>query len=134
MVGVLAVSAPSVVLAHGTPSRHDRSSVLWTWTWDPLVVGILCLSGLLYGMGVLRRRGTRLAGGWQPLAFLSGWPTIVIALLSPQPPDRTAAREDEAGNPEWIQTNRERASWSRPGPRSYHVMSSPRVVLVDTGG
>ena len=83
LVGVLAVRAPSVVLAHGTPSRHDRSAVLWTWSWDPLVLGILCMSGLLYGMGVLRMRGTGLAGGWRPMAFLSGWLTIVIALLSP---------------------------------------------------
>ena len=72
-----------MALAHATAPRHERSSVIWTWTWDPLVASLLCVSGLLYGIGVIRMRGTTLVFGWRPMAFASGWLTLVVALLSP---------------------------------------------------
>ncbi len=53
------------------------------WTWDPLVAGLLLVSGFLYGIGLLRMRRTALMSLWQPLAFASGWLILVLALLSP---------------------------------------------------
>ena len=59
------------------------ASPLWAWTWDPLVVGLLSVSGLLYAIGLVRMRGTALVSHWPPIAFAAGWLTLVIALLSP---------------------------------------------------
>ena len=53
------------------------------WTWDPLIAGLLLVSGLLYTAGLVRTRRTALVSRWPPIAFAAGWLTLVAALLSP---------------------------------------------------
>lgn len=60
-----------------------RVTTLPTWTWDPVVSGLLLVSGLLYAIGLFRMRRTALRSRWRPIAFAAGWLTLVLALLSP---------------------------------------------------
>jgi putative membrane protein len=61
--------------------------VLSHWTWDPLGVEILFVTGVLYGRG-LYELWTRAGVGrgikrWQAASFALGWIAIAIALISP---------------------------------------------------
>ena len=51
------------------------------WTWDPLVLSLLAISGWLYLAGI--RRAGRAVRWWHIAAFAGGWLTLVIALVSP---------------------------------------------------
>jgi putative membrane protein len=73
-------------LAHA--GHHlDADEVLRWWSWEPLVLALLAISGALYLGGIIRLwRG---AGGgkgirvWQAVAFAGGWLALVAALVSP---------------------------------------------------
>jgi len=73
------------VLLAGTPALahevgHRTAS---TWSFEPAVVIPLVLSGVLFGIGVWRRRGRP---GWsnaQIIFFVAGWLTLFLALVTP---------------------------------------------------
>jgi putative membrane protein len=78
---VLALIQPAA--AHGT----DRHASGYGWTFDPLVVGLIALSALLFaaGTGRLWRRagvGRGISMG-QVMSYASGWLLLGGALLSP---------------------------------------------------
>jgi putative membrane protein len=54
--------------------------LLGGWTVDPLLVGVLCLTGLLYGWGALRCR--RRWSVWRTVSFMAGLLVLALALLS----------------------------------------------------
>jgi putative membrane protein len=76
----------SVLRVHdGQPLAPDG---LWTaWSFDPAVIVLLVLSAALYFSGV--RALWRSAGSghgirsWETAAFLAGWVTLAVALVSP---------------------------------------------------
>jgi putative membrane protein len=76
-----AIAGPA--LAHGTPVSATR----FEWSWDPWVVAPLALSLAFFLVGRVRlgrraaRGGSSLA--WQTGAFLAGWTTLALALVSP---------------------------------------------------
>lgn len=79
--------AASPVFAHGGPRRLEASTVLAWWTWDPVTLYLLVLSGVLYAAGLARLwrragpgRGIR---RWQAACFAGGWLALVLALVSP---------------------------------------------------
>ena len=69
--------------AHATPAFNWLTS----WSWDPLVTVPLAFSAGLYGLGLARLWGTpagrRVVRPWQVAAFIVGWSSLVIALVSP---------------------------------------------------
>jgi putative membrane protein len=69
--------------AHATPAFNWLTS----WSWDPLVTVPLAFSAGLYGLGLARLWGTpagrRVVRPWQMAAFIVGWSSLVIALVSP---------------------------------------------------
>lgn len=77
------------ILAHGNETH--LSEALWGWwTWDPLVLFGLALSAFLYARG-LRRLWARAGVGqgirkWEAGAFVAGWISVVVALISPLDP------------------------------------------------
>lgn len=54
--------------------------LLGAWTVDPLLIGVLCLTGLLYGWGALRCRGRWSV--WRTVSFMAGLFVVALALLS----------------------------------------------------
>jgi cytochrome c oxidase assembly factor CtaG len=68
--------------AHGGAEADSHA----TWTFDPWIVGPLLTVALLYALGSWRlhtRRRSRTAQDWRPLAFWTGWLSLVAALVSP---------------------------------------------------
>jgi len=69
--------------AHATPAFNW----LMSWSWDPLVTVPLAFSAGLYGLGLARLWGTpagrRVVRPWQVIAFVVGWSSLMIALVSP---------------------------------------------------
>jgi putative membrane protein len=69
--------------AHATPAFNWLTS----WSWDPLVTVSLAFSAGLYGLGLARLwatpAGRRVVRPWQVAAFVVGWSSLVIALVSP---------------------------------------------------
>jgi cytochrome c oxidase assembly factor CtaG len=82
----LICAAATPALAHeGKPHNwHD----LWrSWSFEPLVVVSLALTALLFAIG-LRRLWRKSGVGkgirrWEAAAFVGGWLTLLIALVSP---------------------------------------------------
>jgi putative membrane protein len=66
---------------------HPTFNWLTSWSWDPLASVPLALSLTLYLRGLTRiwaaPAGRRSIRPWQASAFLVGWFTLVIALVSP---------------------------------------------------
>ncbi|NOK36047.1 cytochrome c oxidase assembly protein [Corallococcus exercitus] len=84
----LLLALPSVAWAHGGETHHlNAHDVLRWWTWDPLVMGMLAVSGVLYvrGLRALWRHAAPGKGvrGWEAGMFALGWLTLGVALLSP---------------------------------------------------
>jgi putative membrane protein len=88
----IAASVPFPLLAHegephGAPAAAPGSGAApiaetaSTWTFDPVVLTLLAVSGALYLNGI-RRSGSALRW-WNVAAFAAGWLTIVAALVSP---------------------------------------------------
>lgn len=86
LLGCLSV-APAV--AHEGKPHHPKD-LLYTWGLDPVVLVSLALSGCLYVIGLRqlwRGAGTgRAIRTWEAAAFIGGWLTLFIALVSPLHP------------------------------------------------
>lgn len=55
-----------------------------SWTWDPLIVSALLLSGMLYVLGIVGCRQHQAHFPWTTIAcFSAGWLFLIIALVSP---------------------------------------------------
>jgi putative membrane protein len=65
----------------------EAETVLSWWTWEPVTVLLLALSGALYTAGLLRLwRRAGLGQGvrrWEAFCFAAGWLALLVALLSP---------------------------------------------------
>jgi putative membrane protein len=85
-VGVLTVGLPGQAFAHeGSPiGPHDLSRA---WTFEPIVIALLLISGAVFVAGSLKLRAR--AGRWPArftpaaLAFAAGWVVLVVSLVSP---------------------------------------------------
>src|SRR5690242_9063584 len=82
---VLLAGVPAGAAAH--PANAYWGQLETAWTWDPLVIGPLSLSVVLYVTGVARiwrhagsGRGVR---HWQVRSFALGWSLLVLALVAP---------------------------------------------------
>jgi putative membrane protein len=77
------IGAPGHVLAHGT----EEHGPVATWTFDPWVVIPLLATGVLYALGssMLSRRTVvgRKVRGWHSMAYIAGWLSLSLALVSP---------------------------------------------------
>ena len=77
------IGLPSHVHAHGSESHHTMAS----WTFDPWVVTPLLIAGVLYALGsstLLRRTVVgRMVRGWHSAAYIAGWLSLTLALVSP---------------------------------------------------
>jgi cytochrome c oxidase assembly factor CtaG len=85
LAGTLSAAAPATAAAH--PVTHLQPHDLWqAWSFEPLVVIGLLMSGGLYSVG-LRRLWSRGSGvgirRWEAAAFAVGWLVTVLALVSP---------------------------------------------------
>lgn len=66
--------------------ENQTAQAPWTsWQWDPAIVSMLLLSGLLYLHGVrrARRAASRSVPATDVAAFLTGWLGLWLALVSP---------------------------------------------------
>lgn len=86
---ILMLSATLAALAHdGKP--HNFNDLWHTWSFDPLVVVSLVLSAATYIVGLVKLwRSTgfgRAISGWEVAAFVTGWLSLVLALISPLHP------------------------------------------------
>jgi cytochrome c oxidase assembly factor CtaG/cytochrome c2 len=81
----------TIAAGAATPSAHGShelaSTALRRWTWEPVTIGLLLVSVVLYARGatMLWRRAGRGHGTtlWQTIAFFAGLATVGAALLSP---------------------------------------------------
>jgi putative membrane protein len=75
-----------LILAHEGHDLRFATIARW-WTWSPVVVALLVLSGTLYARGVSRLWSRLGAGGgvrwWEVMSFGAGWIALWIALISP---------------------------------------------------
>ena len=82
-VTLFLIGLPSHAHAHGTESHGATAS----WTYDPWVVIPLLIAGILYALGssVLARRSVvgRKVRGWHSVAYIAGWLSLTLALVSP---------------------------------------------------
>ncbi len=73
----------SPALGHGAELHGSKAA----WTFDPWIVVPLGVLGLLYGVGwsVLWRHTAsgRKVRAWQTLAYIAGWMSLAVALVSP---------------------------------------------------
>jgi putative membrane protein len=86
---VALIFLPLFAAAHeGKP--HRFSDLWYTWAFDPFVIAGLGISGAIYGVGLYRLWKVghigRAISRWQAVAFVAGWLSIVIALVSPLHP------------------------------------------------
>jgi putative membrane protein len=86
---LIALILPFAAVAHdGKP--HDFEDLIWSWSFDPLVVTLLAASAIAYivGLRALWRsagRGNGITVG-ESLAFAGGWLSMFVALVSPLHP------------------------------------------------
>jgi cytochrome c oxidase assembly factor CtaG len=71
---------PLFFVAHAGHHHLEASEVMTWWTWEPLVVALLVISAALYVIGSRRMGRVRKLN---VVAFLGGWVSLVIALVSP---------------------------------------------------
>lgn len=80
---MLLIGSPSHVFAHGTESHGSAAA----WTYDPWVVVPLLAAGLLYAHGSARLSHRTAVGrkvrGWHSAAYVAGWLSLSLALVSP---------------------------------------------------
>jgi putative membrane protein len=69
---------------------HNFSDLLYTWSFDPLIVISLVLSAWIYIQGVFNLwRSNKIGRGirfWEAAAFAGGWLSLFVALVSPLHP------------------------------------------------
>ena len=89
IVWAASLPAARTVFAHdGKPHGFDD---LWrAWSFDPLVVAPLLISGTVYFLGTRNLwRASKKGGGigfWEAAAFAGGWLALLVALVSPLHP------------------------------------------------
>ncbi|HWR15931.1 MAG TPA: cytochrome c oxidase assembly protein [Terriglobales bacterium] len=73
-----------LVYAHEEPGGHlTRAQAERTWSFEPVVVIPVVLTGLLFAMGAVQRWG-RPGWSWAQVgSFAAGWLTLILALVSP---------------------------------------------------
>jgi cytochrome c oxidase assembly factor CtaG len=75
------------IAAYLHAGEENISPAHWfsAWSWEPLVVVALAVSGALYIAGAIRMRGRspEVLRRWEIAAFISGWFSLVVALVSP---------------------------------------------------
>src|SRR4051812_9471956 len=85
---LIAVCETSAFAHGGKP--HNWHDLVRTWSWEPLVVISLALSGGLYLLGLRRLWGEAAPGKgirkWEAASFAGGWFALFIALVSPLHP------------------------------------------------
>lgn len=86
MLGALLfVALPATAAAHTDAPLQPHD--LWSaWSFEPLVVAGLLISGALYGVGLTRLWSRRIGVGirsWEASAFAIGWLATAVALISP---------------------------------------------------
>src|SRR3954451_22888663 len=85
---LIAVCETSAFAHGGKP--HNWHDLVRTWSWEPLVVISLALSGGLYLLGLRRLWGEAAPGKgirkWEAASFAGGWLALFIALVSPLHP------------------------------------------------
>jgi putative membrane protein len=74
-------------LIHPGEAHAPAFNWLSSWSWDPLASVPLAISAGVYGRGLVRLwrtpGGRRAVRPWQVAAFVVGWLTLVVALISP---------------------------------------------------
>jgi putative membrane protein len=89
MVSLIVLTAANPIFAHdGKP--HGFEDLWQTWSFDPLIIVGLLISGGIYGRGIyLLWRASEKGSGisfWEAAAFAGGWIALFIALVSPLHP------------------------------------------------
>jgi putative membrane protein len=51
------------------------------WSWEPITIGLIALTAILYAIGLRSAAARRRR--WQPIAFFAGLITLLLALISP---------------------------------------------------
>jgi len=87
----LCAAATAEAAAAGHPGRpHNVAELLRSWSFEPVVVVPLLLTGWLYLSGVRRLWAESAAGRgvrrWEAWSYAAGWLTLVVALVSPMHP------------------------------------------------
>jgi len=72
----VATAAPAFAHAGHHHGLEVREILTW-WSWEPLIIIALAISGALYAIGHAKVRW------WEAVAFAMGWLSLVIALVSP---------------------------------------------------
>src|SRR5687768_11757651 len=88
---VLALCAMNLSMAWAHDGEvHTLSDLAYTWSFDPLIIFLLAVSGIGYVVGVSRLwlsagigRGV---SRWSATAFASAWISMIVALISPLHP------------------------------------------------
>jgi putative membrane protein len=70
------------ILAFHGSQPHNWHDLVRAWSFEPLVVTSLILTGLLFTIGLYRLKG-RSIRTWEALCFAGGWLALFIALVSP---------------------------------------------------
>jgi putative membrane protein len=74
-------------MMHPGEAHEPAFSWLTSWSWDPLMSVSLASCACLYARGLMRLwrtpGGRRAVRPWQVVAFVVGWSSLVIALVSP---------------------------------------------------
>src|SRR6185369_4300365 len=70
-----------ILIFHGS-QPHNWHDLARAWSFEPLVITSLIITGLLFIIGLyrLKRRSIRT---WEALCFAGGWLALFIALVSP---------------------------------------------------
>jgi putative membrane protein len=79
------VLLPVVLVGARALQAHEGEALqphdLWSaWSWDPLIVVGLAVSGLLFGIGARQKRGIL---PWEIACYWLGWFVLALALISP---------------------------------------------------
>ena len=86
LAAITILIVPRIALAHGG-KPHTWSDLWWSWSFEPLVLMGLILTGWLFVRGTInlwrksgKGHGVRY---WEAAAFAAGWLSLLIALISP---------------------------------------------------
>jgi cytochrome c oxidase assembly factor CtaG len=86
-VGALLLISSSSAFAHPGEAHITPQHWATAWSWEPGIVIPLAITGALYLIGVIRiygrNRRNPAISRWRVTAFVAGWLSLVIALVSP---------------------------------------------------
>ena len=69
------------VLAHAGHHHLTAAQVMRWWSWEPITIGVLALTAILYTIGLRSAAARRRL--WQPISFYAGLLSLLLALISP---------------------------------------------------